>query len=182
MSALGRLNTCPISATSFHVLQTVLAPGEPIDITVNYSNIIYNDDPKSRDYPDIDGCTLFLYLIPAAIAVDANRDGTIAFSGEARDTTSQDAPFRFWINNDDDGLFDFEQEVMDGVPDYQDQYHSKSDADLEDFTRLHIHIGALQDAIMHEQIKVGLKWKKIKGTPAINIYKAADPNGTRLGI
>ena len=66
---------------------------------------------------------------------------------------------------------------MDGVPDYQDQI-IQNRRDLEDFTRLHIHIGALQDAIMHEQIKVGLKWKNIKGTPAINIYKAADPNGS----
>ena len=174
---LGQAQHLPDIGASFQVLQTVLAPGEPIDITVNYSNIIYNDDPDSPDYPDIDGCTLFLYLIPAAIAVDANRDGTIAFSGEARDTTSQDAPFRFWINNDNDGLFDFEQEVMDGVPDYQDQI-IQNRRDLEDFTRLHIHIGALQDAIVSEQIKVGLKWKNITGTPAINIYKAADPNGS----
>ena len=88
---VGEAQHLPHIASSFHVLQTALAPGEPVDITVNYSNIIYNDDPKSRDYPGIDGCTLFLYLIPAAIAVDANRDGAIAFSGEARDTTSQDA-------------------------------------------------------------------------------------------
>ena len=74
---LGQAQHLPDIGTSFQVLETVLAPGEPIDITVNYSNIIYNDDPKSHDYPDIDGCTLFLYLIPAAIAVDANRDGII---------------------------------------------------------------------------------------------------------
>ena len=61
-----RVNTCPVSATSFHLLPVVLAPGEPVDITVDYSNIIYDDDPESRGYPDIDGCTLFLYLIPAA--------------------------------------------------------------------------------------------------------------------
>ena len=66
---------------------------------------------------------------------------------------------------------------MDGVPDYQDQI-IQNRRDLEDFTRLHIHIGALQDAIVSEQIKVGLKWKNITGTPAINIYKAADPNGS----
>jgi hypothetical protein len=101
---LGKGQHLPNINDSFHVLQTALAPGEPTDITVDYSNTIYDDDPDSSDYPDIDGCTLFLYLIPAGIAVDANRDGTIAFSGDSRDTTSQDAPFRFWINDDNDGL------------------------------------------------------------------------------
>ena len=109
---VGKAQHLPHIGTSFQVLQTALAPGEPVDITVNCSNIIYNDDPKSRDYPDIDGCTLFLYLIPAAIAVDANRDGTIAFSGVARDSTSQEAPFRFWCNDDNDGLPNSEGDVI----------------------------------------------------------------------
>jgi hypothetical protein len=104
---LGKGQHLPNIGDSFHVLQTALAPGEPTDITVDYSNIIYIDDPESPDYPDIDGCTLFLYLIPAGIAVDANRDGTIAFSGVERDTTSQDAPFRFWINDDKRRIAEF---------------------------------------------------------------------------
>jgi hypothetical protein len=87
----------PDLGNSFHLLPVALAPGEPVQITVDYSNIIYISDPDSDGYPDMDGCTLFLYLIPMGIAVDSNRDGTIAFSGEARDTTSQHAPFRFWI-------------------------------------------------------------------------------------
>ena len=103
--------------------------------------------PKVRDYPDIDGCTLFLYLIPAAIAVDANRDGTIAFSGEARDTTSQDAPFRFWCNDDNDGLPNSEGDVVGpSSPDHEDGVIQTA-RDLEDFTRLWLKFDAFQKEI-----------------------------------
>jgi hypothetical protein len=45
--------------------------------------------------------------VPAALAVDANRDGTIDLppsspSATYADATSPGAPFRFWINDDDD--------------------------------------------------------------------------------
>ena len=112
MDAWGRVSICPVSSTLFMCFQLPSRPGEPVDITVDYSNIIYVDDPKSPGFPDIDGCTLFLYLIPAAMAVDANRDGTIAFSGDTRDTTSQAATFRFWCNDDNDGLPNSEGDVI----------------------------------------------------------------------
>jgi hypothetical protein len=111
--SMGLGQHLPDLGNSFHVLPVALAPGEPVQITVDYSNIIYISDPGSDGYPDMDGCTLFLYLIPMGIAVDSNRDGTIAFSGEARDTTSQHAPFRFWINDDDDHV---DVEENDRVP------------------------------------------------------------------
>ena len=160
------------------MLQTVLAPGEPIDITVNYSNIIYNDDPDSPDYPDIDGCTLFLYLIPAAIAVDANRDGTIAFSGEARDTTSQDAPFRFWCNDDNDGLPNSEGDVVGpSSPDHEDGVIQTA-RDLEDFTRLWLKFDAFYKEISEGAYTIGLKWKEATGSPSIKLYKSTDTNGS----
>ena len=160
------------------MLQTALAPGEPIDITVDYSNIIYDDDPDSPGYPDIDGCTLFLYLIPAGIAVDANRDGTIAFSGEARDTTSQAAPFRFWCNDDNDGLPNSEGDVIDAPsPDYEDGVIQTA-RDLEDFTRLWLHFDAFRKEITEGTYSIGLKWKKTTGSPSIKIYKSTDTNGS----
>jgi pimeloyl-ACP methyl ester carboxylesterase len=175
---LGQAQHLPHIGTSFHELQTVLAPGEPIDITVNYSNIIYNDDPDSPDYPDIDGCTLFLYLIPAAIAVDANRDGTIAFSGEARDNTSQDAPFRFWCNDDNDGLPNSEGDVVGpSSPDHEDGVIQTA-RDLEDFTRLWIKFDAFQKEISEGTYSIGLKWKKATGSPSIKLYKSTDTNGS----
>ena len=176
---VGEAQHLPDIGTSFQVLQTVLAPGEPIDIAVNYSNIIYNDDPKSRDYPDIDGCTLFLYLIPAAIAVDANRDGTIAFSGEARDTTSQDAPFRFWRNDDQDQVTaDGENDVVPASQaDHLDDI-IQGRRDLEDFTRLWLRFEGFSSEITNGTFKVGLKWKDEIGAPAIKVYKSAEAAGS----
>ena len=173
----GEAQHLPHIASSFHVLQTALAPGEPVDITVNYSNIIYNDDPDSPDYPDIDGCTLFLYLIPAAIAVDANRDGTIAFSGEARDTTSQDAPFRFWCNDDNDGLPNSEGDVVGpSSADHEDGVIQTA-RDLEDFARLWLKFDAFQKEISEGTYRIGLKWKTT-GSPSIKVYKSTDTNGS----
>ena len=175
---IGKPQHLPHLFDSFRVLETALVPGEPIDITVNYSNIIYNDDPKRHDYPDIDGCTLFLYLIPAAIAVDANRDGTIAFSGEARDTTSQDAPFRFWCNEDNDGLPNSEGEVIGpSFPDHEDGVIQTA-RDLEDFTRLWLKFEAFQKEISEGTYTLGLKWKEATGSPAIKLYKSTDTNGS----
>ena len=175
---IGKPQHLPHLFDSFRVLETALVPGEPIDITVNYSNIIYNDDPKRHDYPDIDGCTLFLYLIPAAIAVDANRDGTIAFSGEARDTTSQDTPFRFWCNEDNDGLPNSEGEVIGpSFPDHEDGVIQTA-RDLEDFTRLWLKFEAFQKEISEGTYTLGLKWKEATGSPAIKLYKSTDTNGS----
>ena len=144
---MGQGQHLPNIGDSFHVLKTALAPGEPIDITVDYSNIIYDDDPDSPGYPDIDGCTLFLYLLPAGIAVDANRDGTIAFSGEARDTTSQDAPFRFWSNDDNDfGDSDHADAVLK-----DSSFDINSLRDLEDYARLHIYLGGCKMPLLRER-------------------------------
>jgi hypothetical protein len=174
---MGQGQHLPSIGDSFHVLQTALAPGEPADITVDYSNIIYDDDPDSPGYPDIDGCTLFLYLLPMAIAVDANRDGTIAFSGEARDITSQHKPFRFWCNDDDDKNAQGTETVPVANPDNQDN-HIGSLRDLEDFAKLHIYLGGLQEAIANRDIQVGLEWRNTSGgTPAINVYQAAESDG-----
>jgi hypothetical protein len=170
----GQGQHLPSIGDSFHLLPVVLTPGEPVDITVDYSNTIYDDDPESPGYPDIDGCTLFLYLIPVGIAVDANRDGAIAFSGEARDVTSRDAPFRFWCNDDDDSN---EEDHPDSSTTDSADNEITSLRDLEDFFPLHLYIGGLQDAIKTGTIKVGLAWRNVTGTPAIRVCRAAEPDG-----
>jgi hypothetical protein len=164
---------------SFHVLEAALAPGEPVDIAVDYHNIIYDSNTGSPGYPDIDGCTLFLYLLPAGMAVDANRDGTIEFSGAARDITSSDFPFRFWINDDNDGSPAAEGDVIDPIfPDYQDAFLLTA-RDLEDFTRLHLFFDGFQEQIREGKIRIGLKFKNTGGTsPKIRVYKSADPQGS----
>jgi len=44
-----------------------------------------------------------LLLLPVELAVDGNHDGTISLSGSGgSDQTSQDQPYTFWVNDDDD--------------------------------------------------------------------------------
>src|SRR5262249_30643956 len=55
-----------------------------------------------------------------------------------------------------------------------------SKRNLEDFARLWIRFGGLQDAIAAGTIQVGLRWKNVTAgtTPTINIYPSADGAGS----
>ncbi len=175
---LGRGQHLPKLGDSFHVLPVALASEESVNIAVDYSNIIYDDDPESPGYPDIDGSTLFLYLIPAGIAVDANRDGAIAFSGENRDTTTPESPFRFWINDDNDGSPAAEGDVIGPIfTDYQDGF-ILSARDLEDFARLHLFFGAFEKELAAGTFRIGLKFKNVEDSPRIRVYKSTDTGGS----
>jgi pimeloyl-ACP methyl ester carboxylesterase len=121
-------------------------------------------------------------LIPAELAVDANRDGVITQSNDPindpalSDQTSKTKPFRFWSNDDDDGAGSVGAE---GVPatrhDNQDAIISNN-RDLEDFARLQLYIGGLQDSFTgaNPPLKLALKWKSITGTPKVRLFKQPD--------
>ena len=160
------------------MLPVALGPGETVDITIDYRNTIYATIPGQP--PDIDGLTFFLYLIPVAIAVDANRDGDIVFEGDSRDITSRDKPFRFWMNDDHDGIPNDERDV---VPPAESDYADdtiQTMRDLEDFARLYLRIGALRDRVADGTFKIGLKFSDVSGESAtINVYKCTDPDRTR---
>ena len=118
---------------------------------------------------------LFSVLIPAGITVDANRDGAIVFSGEARDITSEIMPFMFWCNDDND--LDTRDVPGSGARDCDDQVIIGR-RDLEDMTRLHVFFGGvLQEAVASGQMLIGLKWKRVTDSPSINIFEAAEPDG-----
>lgn len=53
----------------------------------------------------------------------------------------------------------------------------RSRRDLEDFTRLHVHLAGLQEEIVSGRILVGLKWKEVVGAPALNHYAAVEADG-----
>ena len=112
-------------------------------------------------------------LVSVDIAVDANRDGEVKL-GSSTDKTTQDKPFRFWCNDDDDS----------GEHDHPGSSTKDSDSntivslrDLEDFTRLHLNIGGLQDAIANGDIQVGLEWRNATGSPSIKVFQAAEEDG-----
>jgi hypothetical protein len=118
-----------------------------------------------------------LLLVQAQLAVDTNRDGEIQPDGS--DATSSDKPFRFWLNDDDD-VDDDDPDDSENAPvstaDYTDD---KIDGirDLEDFSRLKIYLGGLQDAVLQGQIQVGLKWKDTTGSPSLKVWRNLSPNG-----
>lgn len=127
-----------------------------------------------------------MLMIPADIAVDANRDGIISYGGSSadiggttRDNTSKDRPFRFWCNDDDDGLPNSEGEVVvSASKDYEDGAIQTA-RDLEDFSRLQLFIGSYHSEIAAGTMKVGLKWSDTNGTsPKIKVYKSTDTTGT----
>ena len=68
-----------------------------------------------------------------AIAVDANRDGDIVFEGDSADTTSGEKPFRFWINDDDDGRTNEEVEIVPPADEDHADGTVQTMRDLEDF-------------------------------------------------
>lgn len=124
-----------------------------------------------------------ILLIPVDVAVDANRDGFIKFagnynassvSGKATDTTSLAQPFRFWCNDDDRTNKDHPGSTT------KDSTNSQIESfrDLEDFTRLYLYIGGLQDSVADGTFSVGLEWRNTDGTsPAIKVYQAAEVDG-----
>lgn len=132
--------------------------------------------------------------MPAAIAVDANRDSVIKLASEdASDATTSANPYRFWLNDDDDELVDssqtglyteFEQDDRDvsvtQQADWTDnQLSPNGTRDLEDFTRLWIDLSALKDQIHTGDIRIGLKWTDVsEGAPAIKLFRTNDTYGT----
>lgn len=120
------------------------------------------------------------------IAVDANRDGVIKFAGNQKSTdpklvgkpmdkTTEAQPYRFWINDDNDGAGDG-VETSNAAADSLDG-EIKSARDLEDFTRLHLYIGGLHEAITSGTFSIGLEWRNANGSPSLKVYRAAEPNG-----
>ena len=128
-------------------------------------------------------------LIPADLAVDANRDGYIKFAGNVRDTnlttipldrTGEAEPFRFWVNDDHDAHNEAggEEVVPALFSDCQDD-EMNSVRDMEDFARLRLHIGGLCKLVSEGKLLVGLRWTNVTGTnaPSIKVFQHVETNG-----
>jgi hypothetical protein len=116
------------------------------------------------------------------IAVDADRNGEVSFAGT--DATTEEDPFRFWINDDDDGEQSYSEEVGDsGTKDHEtfgflDTNAIKNVRDLEDFFRLWIDLpDSIIEAIENDNLQIGLKWANATGSPAVNLFKAVENDG-----
>ena len=82
---------------SFHELPILLAPEKEVSITVEYTNINYTGKR------DIDGCTLFLFLVP----LEANVEEVSFKVPKGREVISDDATQVFmaphWVDKNGDG-------------------------------------------------------------------------------
>ena len=145
-------------------------------------------------YNNSTSATRAVVLFPVELMADGNRDGqmsTIDPLIHDRDITSEQQPYRFWLDDDDDTEFNHngdggastgpteEEKVPAPRPDYS-LHQIASRRNLEDFSRFWIYFGGLQEAITSGNIQVGLRWKSVtSGTsPAINIYASVDGEGS----
>lgn len=122
--------------------------------------------------PDTFDSALVL-LAPAELMVDASRDGELSFTDKFihdDDLTYEDAPYRFWLNDDDDGSGNAGEQVPAINPDYADGV-IRSKRDLEDFARLHVYLGAFHEEIESGAIQLAFEWRDTEGTPKIKLYK-----------
>ena len=125
--------------------------------------------------------------LSAELMVDGNRDGNMSFDDPAvhyADQTSAEKPYRFWVNDDSDGILDGE-EKEGGPPDFSDAY-LKSVRDLEDVARLWLRFKGITTAVKTGTVAIKLEWKPMDGdggwpsdagSPAINVFKAVENDG-----
>ena len=81
---LGVLQHLPGMAVSFAELPVLLAPGTEVTITVSYANSLYFSEYKPpMEWPDIDGCTLFVYRVPLEMRITDRDDPKKKWSDNA---------------------------------------------------------------------------------------------------
>lgn len=126
--------------------------------------------------------TGILSLIPVDLGVDNNRDGTLAL-GSGADQTTEQKPYRFWLNNDHD---DYGDDTYDDQHDHPwtaqslDSANSliESKRDLDDLARLHLRVEGMQQALAAGTMTLELKWARtLSGTPKIRVFKAVENDG-----
>lgn len=105
----------PDHAKSFYVLPCLLTPGKPVDITVNYSNTHFiTNGPE----PDIDGCSLFVFLTEAPVDMDVDSDNNNGYGSpdrsQAEDSIEENLAKNILPNVGDSD--------NDGLPDYADGF------------------------------------------------------------
>ena len=130
-------------------------------------------------------------VLPMEIGVDNNRDGTLAL-GSVPDQTSDQKPYRFWLNNDDDTGWaengssfanadnyvanrdnPWTPVVVDSLDDKISQAR-----DLEDFARIHLKVDSLHAQLEAGTMTLGFKWKAVQsGAPKIRLFKAVETDG-----
>lgn len=109
-----------------------------------------------------------------SLNVDANHDGEMDRTLTGLDQTSENKPFEFWVNNDND-VFERDSDTAHaGFKDYDDDVVG-SERDLEDFARLWI--SGLPAMPAGQGFAAVLKWQNVTGSPAIRLFRAYESDG-----
>ena len=122
-------------------------------------------------------------LVPVELMVDGNRDNEMSFAdlaGHEADQTSEEKPYRFWVNDDDDGAAGNPGDhVPPRAPDYADGT-IQSIRDLEDFARLHVNVSGLEAALESNTIQAAFEWRQASNNPRIKLYRATSAGTSYL--
>ena len=110
----------------------------------------------------------------------------------ATDSTSAAAPYRFWLNDDDDERVlrtwttgstytENEQDDKEVTSEANKDCNNlviDGERDLEDLARLWIYTAGLTDALKNGNLRLGLKWTDVSsGSPAVRLFKAVETDG-----
>jgi alpha-tubulin suppressor-like RCC1 family protein len=122
-------------------------------------------------------------LVPVELMVDGNRDGEMSFRDpaiHAEDQTTEEMPFRFWLNDDQDarsGTNISEEITPPQLKDNQDEI-IQSVRDCEDLTRIWLNVSGMTEGFKAGTFKLVLKFRNItSGNPAIRAFRAAESGG-----
>ncbi len=153
----------PKSYKEFIESDKLIPAGRKYTLTLNYANTA-NLTKQYHGKTDVDGVSVYVCLLLVELAVDANRDGTIAQGEHA----SQEKPFRFWINNDYDhysedegtsGMKNSETDEIDGI------------RDLEDFVQIRLTLpSSIVDLAKQKKAEVGFCWTDATGSPSARLF------------
>ncbi len=158
---------------------------------------VHSLDATGQPIPSAQQVSEPILLIPSSLTVDGDRDGSI--TDRDMSLNSQAAPFRFWANEDIDRhhtFYDSNPDTMGDENEYEEDDIGPQEAaednlqedwkdnvansrrDLEDFNRLVLSVGGLDDAFKNGTLYLGLKWSDTNGTtPAIKLYKQYKTSG-----
>ena len=180
----------PEKNTSYTFLKFTIPAGITYSNHEDLAPAFENMDPDTNPQTDVRFLqNMDANLVPIDLGVDYNRDGVINLSSGADQTTEQ-SPYQFWINNDNDR---HEGDTYDAAKDHPwiaaaerdsvDEvigYPGGGERDLDDFTRLDIRMGGMRDALVSGTAVISLKWKQVvSGAPSIRLFRSAQSDGGR---
>jgi hypothetical protein len=188
-----------LGATSGALPATSVASVAPMnDSRLMVGQIVQTTDSTGVAIPAAKQASMPALFVPAALLVDANRDGNIDNLDVGATTAA--APFRFWVNDGTDGPCpiasestvqdDLQPNVAGDIPNCQTG-HITCARDLENLARLWVYTSGMGTALSSGQVTLGLElqsttggaaygWGPTDGSPAINLYQAAPKVGVTV--